>query len=62
VQAENILPWSSWQGASLTLQGHTIDVLRSPWQGASLTLQGYSMAVLTLHRNGSDKIFSFDNT
>jgi hypothetical protein len=61
VQAESILPWSSWQGASLQLQGHSIDVLRSPWQSASLTLQGYSMAVLTLHRNGSDEVFSFDN-
>ncbi|HLW02941.1 MAG TPA: glycoside hydrolase family 44 protein [Ktedonobacterales bacterium] len=52
VQAENILPWSSWQG----LQAW------SSWQTASLTLQGYSMAVLTLHRDGSDEAFSFDNT
>jgi hypothetical protein len=52
VQAESILPWSSWQG----LQAW------SSWQGASLTLQGASMAVLTLHRNGSDEVFSFDNT
>jgi hypothetical protein len=35
---------------------------RDSWQGASLILQGYSMAVLTLHHNGSDDIFSFDNT
>jgi glycosyl hydrolase family 44 len=62
VQAESILPWSSWQGASLKLQGYSIDVLKSPWHGASLTLQGYSMAVLTLHRNGSNEVFSFDNT
>lgn len=62
VQAENILPWSSWQGASLKFQGHTLDILRSPWQSASLTLQGYSMAILTLHRNGSNEILSFDNT
>jgi len=52
VQAESMLPWSSWQG----LQG------RSSWQAASLTLPGDSMAVLTLHRDGSDEMFSFDNT
>ncbi len=52
VQAENILPWGSWQG----LQAW------SPWQSTNLTLQGDSMAVLTLHRNGSDEMFSFDNT
>jgi len=62
VQAESILPWSSWRGTSLKLQGYSIDVLRSSWQGANLTLQGYSMAVLTLHRNGSNEVFSFDNT
>jgi hypothetical protein len=62
VQAESILPWISWQGASLKLQGYSIDVLKSSWQGASLTLQGYSMAVLTLHRNGSNEVFSFNNT
>lgn len=60
VQAESILPWSSWSGASVKFQGHTIDILKSPWPSASLTLQGYSMAVLTLHRNGGDEIFSFD--
>ena len=27
VQAESILPWSSWQGASLTLQGYDMTVL-----------------------------------
>lgn len=52
VQAESILPWISWQGVQAW----------SSWQGASLTLQGYSMAILTLHRNGSDDVFSFDNT
>jgi hypothetical protein len=52
VQAENILPWGSWQA----LQAW------SPWQPASLTLQGYSMAVLTLHHSGNDEVFSFDNT
>jgi hypothetical protein len=62
VRAESILPWSSWQGTTLTLQSDTIPILKSPWQGATLTLQGYSMAVLTLHRNGSDDTFSFDNT
>jgi Glycoside hydrolase family 44 len=41
VQAESILPWSSWPSASLTLQG-------------------YSMSVMTLHRNGSNSVFSFD--
>jgi hypothetical protein len=51
VQAESVLPWNWWQG---TLPW-------SSWQGASLTLQGYSMAILTLHRNGSDEAFSFDN-
>src|SRR5262249_30402097 len=49
VQAENMLPWGSWQG----LQAW------SSWQAASLTLPGYSMAVLTLHRNGNDEVFSF---
>jgi hypothetical protein len=62
VPAESILPWSSWQGTSLKLQGYSIDVLKSSWKGASLTLQGYSMAVLTLRRNGSNEVFSFDNT
>lgn len=62
VQAESILPWISWQGTRLTFQGHSVDVLKSPWQAASLTLQGYSMAVLTLHRNGNDEVFRFDNT
>jgi hypothetical protein len=52
VQAGNILPWGSWQG----LQG------QSSWRAASLTLPGYGMAVLTLHRDGSDEMFSFDNT
>ncbi len=52
VRAESILPWSSWQG----LQAW------SSWQAASLTLPAYSMAVLTLHRSGSDELFSFDNT
>jgi hypothetical protein len=52
VQAASVLPWSSLQG----LQAW------SSWQGASLTLQGYSMVVLTLHRNGSDEVFSFKNT
>jgi hypothetical protein len=51
VRTESIVPWSSWQNARW-----------SPWQGASLTLQGYSMTVLTLHRNGSNEVFSFDNT
>ncbi|MGH2509027.1 MAG: hypothetical protein ACRDHZ_16725, partial [Ktedonobacteraceae bacterium] len=60
VQAESILPWSSWQGTRLTLQGHSVDVLKSPWQVANLTLQGDSMAVLTLHRNGGDEVFDFD--
>jgi hypothetical protein len=62
VQAESILPWSSWQGTDLTFQGHSIAILKSPWQNASLTLPGYSMAVLTLHRNASDEVFCFDNT
>jgi hypothetical protein len=52
VQAENILPLGSWEG----LQALSL------WRPASLTLQGYSMAVLTLHRNGNDELFSFDNT
>jgi hypothetical protein len=52
VQAESILPWSSWQG----LQAW------SSWQTAGLMLPGYSMAVLTLHRSGHDELFSFDNT
>lgn len=52
VQAENILPGGSWQG----LQALSL------WHAASLTLPGYSMAVLTLHRNGKDELFSFDNT
>lgn len=51
VQAENMLPWGSWQA----LQAW------SSWQTASLTLPGYSMAVLTLHRDGNDELFSFDN-
>jgi hypothetical protein len=62
VQTESILPWISWQGISLKFQGYSMDVLKSSWQGASLTLQGYSMAVLTLHRNESNEVFSFDNT
>lgn len=52
VQAENILPWGSWQG---------IQALSS-WQDASLTLPGYSMAVLTLHRHGSNEVFTFNNS
>ena len=52
VQAEDILPWSSWQG----LQALSL------WHAASLTLPGYSMAVLTLQRSGKDELFSFDNT
>lgn len=52
VQAENMLPWSSWQGPQTWRM----------WQAASLTLQGYSMAVLTLHRNGNNELFSFDDT
>lgn len=62
VQAESIVPWSSWQGTRLTLQGHSVDILKSPWQAANLTLQGESMAVLTLHRNGSDDVFYFNDT
>ncbi|HLG79036.1 MAG TPA: hypothetical protein VKX46_21670, partial [Ktedonobacteraceae bacterium] len=34
----------------------------NPWKSASVTLQGYSMAVLTLHRNGSNEAFTFNNT
>jgi hypothetical protein len=52
VQAERILPFN--------VQAENI-LPWSSWQKASLTLQGYSMAVLTLHRNGSDEVFSFDN-
>ena len=52
VPAESILPWGPWQG----LQA------RSSWQDASLTLPGYSMAVLTLHRNGSNEVFTFNNS
>jgi hypothetical protein len=62
VQGEGILPGLAWQGTRLTYQGYHVDVLKSPWQAANLTLPGYSMAVLTLHRNGSDEIFRFDNT
>jgi hypothetical protein len=32
-----------------------------PWSGANLTIHGYSMAVLTLHRNGGNETFNFDN-
>ena len=52
VQAESILPWGSWQGMQAW----------SSWQDASLTLPGYSMAVLTLHRNGSNEVFTFNNS
>jgi hypothetical protein len=52
VRGESILPWSPWHG----LQAW------SWWQDASLTLPGYSMAVLTLHRNGSDEVFTFNNS
>jgi hypothetical protein len=62
VQAGGILPGLAWQGARLAYQDHSVDILKSPWQAANLTLPGYSMAVLTLRRNGSDEIFSFDNT
>jgi hypothetical protein len=61
VQAESILPWRSWQSA--LPRGSWQGVLPwNLWQSATLTLQGYSMAVLTLHRNGSDEVFSFNNT
>jgi len=62
VQGEGILPGLAWQGTRLTYQGYSVDVLKGPWQTAKLTLPGYSMAVLTLHRNGSDEVFYFDNT
>ena len=52
VQAESILPRGSWQGVQAL----------SSWQDASLTLPGYSMAVLTLHRNGSNEVFTFNNS
>ena len=52
VQAESILPRNLWQGMQAL----------SLWQDSSLTLPGYSMAVLTLHRNGSDEVFTFNNS
>jgi hypothetical protein len=45
VQAESILPWSSWPDASLTLQGYSMTVLTLHRNGS----------------NGSNEIFSFDN-
>ena len=53
VRAETILPPGLWQ--------------RIPrdwgfWQDANLTLPAYSMAVLTLHRNGSNELFTFNNS
>jgi hypothetical protein len=52
VQVKSILPANVWQGLQKW----------SAWHAASLTLRGYSMAVLTLHRDGSDEVFRFDNT
>lgn len=52
VQMKSILPANVWQGLQKW----------NAWRDASLTLQGYSMAVLTLHRDGSNEVFSFDNT
>jgi Glycoside hydrolase family 44 len=52
VPAERILSWGPWQGIQAW----------SSWQDASLTLPGYSMAVLTLHRNGSNEVFTFNNS
>jgi hypothetical protein len=53
VQAESILPRDLWQRLPRDW---------SFWQDASLTLPGYSMAVLTLYRNGSNVLFTFDNS
>jgi len=59
VRAESILPWNLWQDAPWSSwQGAPWN----SWRGANLTLPGYSMAILTLHRDGSDEVFSFDNT
>jgi hypothetical protein len=53
VRAESMLPRGPWQGVLHAW---------SFWQDASLTLPGYSMAVLTLHRNGSNELFTFNNS
>jgi hypothetical protein len=52
VQDESVLPSGPWQG----IQPWNF------WQGASLTLPAYSMAVLTLHRSGSNELFTFNNS
>ncbi len=52
VQTETLLPWTSSPNIPFW----------NAWQSARLTLQGYSMALLTLHRTGSDDVFSFDTT
>jgi hypothetical protein len=52
VPVESILPWGPLQGIHVW----------SSWQEASLTLPGYSMAVLTLHRAGSNEVFTYTNT
>jgi hypothetical protein len=52
VPAERILPPGPWQSPQAW----------SAWQDASLTLPGYSMAVLTLHRYGSNEVFTFNNS
>jgi hypothetical protein len=52
VPAESILPWA---------QGQDMQAW-SWWRGASLTLPGFSIAVLTLHRNGSNEVFTFNNS
>lgn len=50
-------------GNSQHISVHTDNTLPwNLWQGTSLVLPGYSMAVLTLHRNGGDEVFLFDNT
>ena len=51
-RARVFCPGGSWRGIQAW----------SFWQDASLTLPGYSMAVLTLHRNGSDEVFTFNNS
>src|SRR5258708_13802538 len=52
VPAKSILPLCPWHGSHAS----------SSCPDASLTLPGYRMAVLTLHRNGSNEVFTFNNS
>jgi len=46
----------------VTVSAESLLPFFNPWQGATVTIQGYSMLVLTLHRSGSDEVFSFSNS